>query len=266
MGEWLMPWLEGQVHALNYAVTWLAAQVSWIVTVMFDAVNRLGSALQALGAWIVAGARLIKNALAGFFRALAHLNFRAIWNALKRAYKRLKDARAWWRDHVQAPLDRIRAQIHQLYRTFFRPIINIIESMRGAVRILSIFNRRLAARLDQRLAWLESKVMWPITTMLHRLNAISSYVRALFTASGLLDRIVVIESIRRDALLVWEVLTNPRAVIYAPEKPGPPRSTRPVLREHIDDAHVYLSTGGGPLAPDIDAVLAEAREILLEVS
>ena len=259
MGEWLMPWLEGQVHALWGAVTWMAEQVNWIVTVMFDVVNRLGDALHALGAWIKTGARLIKHALSRAFNALLHLKPSAIWHALKRIKKRIDDARAWWRDHVQAPLDRIRAQIRQLYNTFFRPIINIIESMRKVVRILAIFNRRLAARLDQRLAWLESKVMWPITTMLHRLNEISSYVRALFTASGLLDRLVVIESIRRDALLVWEVLTNPRAVIFAPAKPGPPR---PTIRQTAENIDIYARTGGGDTAAimdDLDRVFRDAQ-------
>ena len=261
MGEWLMPWLEGQVRALNYAVTWLAAQVSWIVTVMFDAVNRLGDALHALGAWIVAGARLIKSALSRAFNAVLHLKPSAIWTALKRGFDRFRRALAWYQRRILAPIERLRAQIMELYRRFFRPIINMLEQLRAVARILAIFNRRLAARLDQRLAWLEGKVMLPITTMLHRLNAISSYVRALFTASGLLDRLVVIESIRRDALLVWEVLTNPKGVIYAPTKPGAPRSAR----QTADELREHLRHGTGPLAVDVDRLRQAFRDTLIEV-
>jgi len=264
--DWMIDWLMGVVSQLQGLVNWLVAMVQWLYAGLVNLANIIWEYFSHFVGWVVNGARLIKTALARAFNALLHLKPSDIWHAAKRIKKRIDDARAWWRDHVQAPLDRIRAQIHQLYRTFFRPIINIIESMRGAVRILGIFNRRLAARLDQRLAWLEGKVMWPITTMLHRLNEISSYVRAVFTASGLLDRLVVIESIRRDALLVWEVLTNPRAVIYHPTPPGPPRSAPKELHDLINAADVYLKTGGGPLAPGMDVVLSDAREILLEVS
>ena len=86
--------------------------------------------------------------------------------------------------------------------------------------------------------------MWPITTALHRLNAISSYFTALITTAGRLSRPLLLESMRRDALLVWEVLTNPRALLYSP--PQPP--LRPTVEAAGRDFREYLEQGTGPHA------------------
>lgn len=226
---------------------------------IFQAFDWVYQHLQLLLDWILRGLKALGSALWRALRALGHLNFRAIWNALKRAYERFQRALRWYQRHVQEPLDRIRRTILDLYNRFWRPILRMLDSFRVFIRLLSIFNRRLAAKLDGALFNLEAKLMYPITAMLQRVNELSSYVRAIITASGLLDRVLSLETLRRDAALVWEVLTNPRARIYEP-------IVRPETKGYSDlavDMKQFGRDGTGPVRDYIDQAQANVRDMWL---
>jgi hypothetical protein len=239
---------------------WIGNVWAWI-TWLYD--NLKAFAQWAYGAlsnafrWLGTGFRWVLRHLA----ALRHLNFSSIWAALKRAYNRLLAALAWLRKRIVDPLEAMRRQILQIYRRFFQPIIRVLDSLRVFVRFIALFNRKLAAKLDARLWSLEAKILSPITTALRRLNSISSHLGALVTALGYLDRVTLLESLRRDASLVWEVLTNPRGRIF--DKPATPAPFS--LREVHDNLATYLETGGGPMAPRVDAMYEQWRQAMLEL-
>lgn len=213
MYDWAIAWLMD-------AVNWLISAVNWLGEFFYRNLAYLWENLQALGNWVWTALKGSLSALWRGLKALAHLNFKSIWSALKRGYERIRRALDWYMRRVQAPLDRLRRQIWDVYRRFFKPILQVLDSFRVMVRVVALFNRKLAAKLDARLFSLESKLMWPITAALHRINELASYQRALVTALGYLDRVTFLETLRRDALLVWQVLTNPLGRIYA--KPTPP--------------------------------------------
>lgn len=201
-----------------------------------------------LGKWaldqvtlLLKGLRKVADVLWRGLKAVEHLNFRSIWNAIKRGYERLRRALDWYYRHVMAPLDRIRRQIWEIYARFFKPLLRILDSFRVMVRVLALFNRKLAAKLDARLLALEGKLLSPITAMLKRVNVLSSHMRALITALGYLDRMTFLETMRRDALLVWEVLTNPRGRIF--DKPTPPAARTQAQRVADTDQFVRYRTG-----------------------
>ena len=251
-----MDWLE----IIWGWLVWLASTTwSWIIW-LWDNLVVVAHFLVQVANTLLQGIVFVARSIWRGLLALRHLNFRSIWNGLKRIYQRYCDALDWWDRHVMGPIERMRAQIMQVYRIFFAPIIRLLDTFRVGVRFIALFNRRLAARLDSRLMALEGLIMAPIRTMLRRLNSLASYHRALITASGRLSRSVLLATLARDAGCVWEVLTNPRAVLYSPTPPLPGRP----FRQDLDAARLYLSTGTGPLAPDIDALLRDARELLLE--
>ena len=243
MDSWL-DWIVREIYYLEGYVKWLIAQMYWVLSQLSGALNYVWVALQAFAGWVKAGALLIKDGFLRAIRALGHLKFSDIWKALKRIKKRFDDFRDWWQRNIQGPIDRIRNQIWQIYRTFFKPILQILDTFRSMIRVVALFNRKLAAKLDHRLMVLEGKILWPITTALHRINDISSYVTALITTAGRLERTLMLESIRRDALLVWEVLTNPRRAIYSPPEPARRRTIEAAGR----DFREYLEHGTGPHA------------------
>lgn len=194
-------------------------------------------------------------------RALIHLNFRTIWNAIKRAYERVRGWYAWYLRTIQEPLDRIRRQIWDIYRRFFKPILMVIDRFRTMVRVVALFDRRLAARLDARLLSLQSALMAPLLAVLRRVNELSSYTRAFMTLLGYLDRVLILETLRRDALLVWEVLTNPLARIFAPATPTPGRS----LPQIGSDFRLFLDGGPGHYSDQADRLYTIFEDTLIEV-
>ena len=237
MIQWTIDFVEDIWLWVQNAIAYLAAVIQYV-----------WDTLVAVGQWVldhvsvlIDGLRKAARAVGRGFNAVLHLNFRKIWDAVKRGYDRLRRALDWYMKHVQGPIDRLRRQVMEIYNRFFKPILRVLDTFRVMVRMVAVFNRKLAAKLDSRLFALESKLMWPITATLKRLNELSSHLRAIITAMGYLDRVLVLETLRRDALLVWEVLTNPRGRIF--DKPTPP-ATRTVADMKID-FHVFTETGGG---------------------
>jgi hypothetical protein len=71
-----------------------------------------------------------------------------------------------------------------------------------------------------------------------------------------------LETLRRDASLVWEVLTNPRSRIYGPiVKPEP----RPSVAQTAGDIEVYAKTGAGPMLERMDALDVMFQQAQLDV-
>jgi len=245
--DWIGYWSQA---VLNVLWDW----VQWIYYNLLSFIYWAIQVLKNVFGWLGQGFRWVIRHLA----ALRHLNFNSVWSAIKRGYERLRRAFDWYLRRIQEPLDRARRQIMDIYRRFFKPIIRFLDSLRVFTRFIAIFNRKLAAKLDARLWSLEAKVMFPITYMLRRLNSLSSYQRALVTALGYLDRVTLLESLRRDALLVWEVLTNPRGRILAPRTPPPPVPSVPQRAE----LHDYISGASGEIDADREDVRAWLRDVL----
>lgn len=78
--------------------------------------------------------------------------------------------------------------------------------------------------------------------MLEQVNEVSSYFTAPIATAGRLGRTLLLEPLRRDPLLVWEVLVNPRAVLYGPAETLP----RPTVAAAGQDFREYLHFGTGP--------------------
>jgi len=191
-----------------------------------------------------------KNAVGAVVGALKSLNWGRIWKIFHSLWSKLHRAIQWYRLHVLGPIEKMRRQILDLYRKIFRPLVQLLDTLRVGVRIIGIFNRRLAAKLDAALWKLESKLLFPITAALHRINGLTSYLAALITEAGLLDRALLLESLRRDASLVWGVLTNPRGLLYT----APAPATSKTMADVVSDVHIYRTTGGGPVADYVDQV------------
>jgi hypothetical protein len=229
------------IYALQTAVAWLINAMNWVLIDFWRAFVTLWNWAVEFGGWVWGAIRTVAGGIWRALQALAHLNFSAIWQALKRAYNRVMRTITWLRRRIIEPLDRYRRLILELYNRFWKPVIRFLDSLRVFIRIIGIFNRRLAAQLDAALWRLEARILSPITAALRRINALSSQISAYFTVLGYLDRTLLLESLRRDALLVWEILTNPRGRIF--DKPKPPPS-RTVADMKID-FHVFVATGGG---------------------
>jgi hypothetical protein len=246
-----LSWVVSELIALEkYVVLRLAPVVFWCEETVF-----------VLAGWfykLVDILKLVVNAVWRALKALTHIKFASIWRAITSLASRIRRAYEWYQNHVQERIDRLRRTVRDLYNRFFKPIIKVIDSFRKVIRIIAIFDRRLAAKLDGALFKLEAKIMWPITEAMKRINLLSSYMTAIVTASGLLDRVMTLETIRRDAALVWEVLTNPRQRIFEP-------IVAPEFKSHAQDLadfRVFLKSDAGPFAERAHAAAVDFRERL----
>lgn len=185
----------------------------------------------------------------GYFKralgALGRLHFADIWNFIKRIFDRVHRLIDWYNKHVIQPWERLRAQLIALYNKYLGPIVKMLDTVRAAVRILAVFDRKLAAKIDSALWNLESKLYAPLYAALTRINAITSTMRAMITPLGLLDRSLLVQSIERDWKSIWRVLLNngklPTVVIPGTAAPA-------VWRQITIDWQQYRASGTGPFA------------------
>jgi len=252
-----MDFLDYLWSALKWVDAKLSAAIDWVWKHLVYLAKWIDGFARWVGEHFAAAARSFWRSL----KALGSLDFKTIWKKIKRAYERYQDFLDWYDRTFVQPIDRIRNQIWGIYRTLFKPILQVLDSFRVMVRMVALFNRKLAAKLDSRLFALESKLMWPITAALKRLNEISSSHRALVTRLGFLDRVTLLESLRRDASLVWEILTNPRWRLHT----DPPGITHRTLAQLDTDFQIYARTGTGPLAEQVDALDQTFREARAEL-
>jgi len=245
--DWAYTYTAGLVDSLWVWVTWLWGNIlslyNWVLNLFKEVFWWLS--------W-VAG-RLWRG-----INALLHLNFSRIWAAIKRGFERFQKILVWLRRRIFGPLDAYRKLILELYRRFWAPVIRFLDSLRVFTRILAIFNRRLAALLDQKLWAIESKLLSPITAALRRVNELSSYLGALITVSGYLDRVLLLESLRRDASMVWEVLTNPRAIFHERASPWMSSTTDGTYA----DLRQAVRTQSGPTADTALSMLDRWRSTM----
>lgn len=230
-------WIVSVAQAIWSWIVWLANNLWLVAQWVLDIAHRAFH-----------GLRYLASGLWQALRALGHLKFGQIWGAIKRGYERFLSYLEWINRKLLEPIDRLRRQILEIYRKFFQPIIRLIDSFRVMVRIIALFNKKLAARLDARLLSLEAKILAPIIYMLHRVNELSSQARAWVTALGYLDRGLLLESLRRDALLAWEVLTNPLGRLYEKRPPVQRKGTAQLGREFAD----YIHAQTGPVAVQVE--------------
>jgi hypothetical protein len=236
----ILDWLGGLGSWLTGAWQWIKQEISAVA----DWAHR---AFVSLGDWIKRWPLDLLKAV----KWLTHLRLSDVWAWLKRMHKHLTDFEAWYKKYVSGPIDAQRRKILALYDQFFRPIVGTIDTFRKLTRIVAIFDKKLAAKIDQRLMALEGWFLAPITDALKRLNQLSSWARAITTELGYFDRTTELESLRRDCKQVWQVLTNPRGIF--PTQPIPFTASDP--KAPVINLLDYLQSKSGPYVDSTDTAV-----------
>jgi hypothetical protein len=228
---------------LSTLYSWAKSAVHWLADHLHSFIGALVSHLGVIGHLL----RAIPSAIVRGLKALRHFNWHGLWGKLQSWYKAYQRWTKKVHDLFFGPLDTLRKIINSIYDTFFRPLITIIDNARRLVQIIGIFDRKLAAQLDQKLWALEGKLLYPITALTQRVNRMSSYFSSIITTLGLLDRPLLLESIRRDCSQIWHVLLNP-----LDRKPKPVTAAQPRTDVQVQDSYrQYLKTGTGDYAAPI---------------
>jgi hypothetical protein len=183
-------------------------------------------------------------------RALRHLNFTEIWHAMQRVYDYYCRFRTWWKKYIEGPIEAYRKFLLGIYRQFFAPIIGVLDLVRSVARIIGIFNRKLAAKLDAAIWKVEGWILKPITIAMRRINGIASIVYAIITITGRFDATVFVRSVERHIHDLHAALLG---LPWKSTKPLGPDSLT-VAMQARQDFLAWVQTESGPIQDRIEAM------------
>jgi hypothetical protein len=159
---------------------------------------------------------------------------------------------------------KIREQIMLIYNVYFRPIIQVIETMRRMLAILKLANIKWADKLDARLARLEGKIIGVLQEMLAWTNKLPGWFNVLLTAKYLLQYPIFSNSMDAYAGTWVKQFYNAQSKPLTPEEQAaiaaaPPAKPVAVVLGEVRD---YLTAGAGPAALPTAEALAHIRAAL----
>ncbi len=207
---------------------------------------------------------VLKSAVSGVLKALrtlTHFKWRELWHLLKKGYDQWRKWVKWYQDHVLGPIRRMHRQLMEIYNRIFRPVLEILDMLRRTVGIIGIFNRKLARKLDSALWGLESRLLDPWYRAMRRLNSLSSWAMAIITRSGLFDRTIFVQTLRRDWKSVWKVLLNNGHFPSA----GAPRVPFAGLADVHQNFMQYYRDRSGPLRDEVDSIQRDFEDIRAQI-
>jgi hypothetical protein len=187
-------------------------------------------------------------------KAIAHWK---IWAELKTWYDRFKKWRDWYKQHVLAPMQKMRKMQQDLYNQFFRPLLKVVDDLRRITSIVGIFNRKLANKLNYQFLRVESYLLAPLNKITSRVNGLGRALTGIVTPLGYLDRATLLNSVWRDAALIKEILHNP----YEQHPAAATLPAGPTISDRVGWTLEYAGSGSGPYAADVDAGVANYQTL-----
>lgn len=285
--------LKSEAETLRAVVPWLLCGIAWLLDtwqvngelrIQGAFLAAIWAAISLIGTWIASNAVtvaitvgqaafMVARAIAEFGIILGHLLARvpallkSFWTSILRPsmtwFFDQIEAFAHWLDDTFAPLVRIindiRTWVDKFWATYIQPILDAIEITRRALQILEKFGIDLAAKLDAELAKLEDKIMTPILEIRQALNTALNWINRIVTLDGLLQRVMLLQSIARD---IKEVTALWWQAVHRALTPGEDEDyQRPVPRVTVSQANVdareYVLYRRGPDVARIDEHAAD---------
>jgi len=246
-----------QSIALTSAVNRLAKQMA----AMFTFMNFLGNIVGILVSVVKDLLTRLEAIVSTIWNALKKLGLSKIYHWLQMLFCLYQRLHSWLEKYVICPLKQEEAFLLELYNTYILPIVKLMNDLERLTQIIGIFDKKLAAKIDQALWNLELKITSPILRAMQRVNVMASYIEAMLTLGGYFDRLTQLSSIWRDAGLIRSILHNPyqqQVTIGAPAPEIP-------LNIQVAPFVQYLKSGDGPWADDINTDGLHLQQYLTEL-
>jgi len=174
-----------------------------------------------------------------------------IWAELKNWYTRFKQWRDWYKQHVMGPMQAMQKMQRQLFDTYLKPLLTLVDHIRQLTSIIGIFNKKLADKLNFQFLRVEAFLLTPFNMMTSRVNALGGALTGIMTYLGYFDRGTLLNSVWRDAGLIKEILHNPYE-----QHPGSYTLTPATsITDMQSNTRQYLDSDSGPYAADVDQTI-----------
>lgn len=158
-------------------------------------------------------------------------------------------------------LDRVKGYIRRIYDRFIKPVLDVIEIMRRVFRLLGYLGIDWARALDRKLGQLENLITLPFEWVVGKINELIGVINRIVTADGLLQRLVLINSLLRDYPMTTNMWWNGQ-IRPLHDYEAARYSKRPLqvpTDQAIRDLDQHLTTRDADVSPLIDEVAASIR-------
>jgi hypothetical protein len=114
----------------------------------------------------------------------------------------LEALRQWLYDHFKPLIDflhRLLLLQQQFFKTYLRPILNLIINLRRFAQLLRIFHLHFLDKLDAKLGGLEARILGNFGITRQWINRLLTYIELILTADGFLRRTLFMSSLGYSA-------------------------------------------------------------------
>ena len=260
-----------------------SAVFGFVISALVAAGEAIGSAagyiavhLEAVVAWLLTTVKWLTGHVADILQSTGAM-FARVWDGLKAYYNavlkpfalevyglftRVRD----WLTKIFTPildwLQRARKYLLELWNDWVKPVLDIVDIVRGGLRVLGDLGVEWAKELDQRLAEYESLVTENFLKILAPLNKAIDVVNSIVTGDLLLQRIPFLSTLYRDITYVRAAVLQAMLDLRA----HPPPAQLTVVDDAKKKADAYSASavafardGSGPYA-EIGARLTQLRK------
>lgn len=241
------------VAAIIEVAKWIADEASSLAIVIWNVLKVCGTTFLRIGQAV--GHVAVK--LWGFFRSFYSAVLKPF---VQWTWKEIQRLHSWLVKEFTPILDNLRTLrtwILKHYDKWLRPIIETIVVLRLVLHTLATFHVPFATAIERKLADLEERLTAPIRLALAKINEAVSWIDRIVDRPGLFQRLTLIESAWHYSGDLWNVLLKhqPAGVSADGNAQLRARTVKPLDAATLgDQLGQYYKSGGGPLAPAIDAV------------
>jgi hypothetical protein len=217
---------------------------------------------------IYKGLKETAKALARNVRAIARLLRDGVKTFVRWAVRHIEALHKYLKDKLGPALrflEKLRKRIDAFYKTYVRPVLDVIDFIRQLNAILEVFHVHVLSSLDALLAAVERKIDTVYSTVVANINRIDNFLDLVIGLDGLYQRVTLMTSLSRyrgswvagfwNGQIDTVTIGAKRAAIAPPAAPEDP------------------DVGGAELArfyqgqrSDLDDALPDLRDVFLEAS
>lgn len=183
----ILGYLLGLVDSI---VSYLGGLIDYIAQFVQYVADVLYGYIAAIVSYLVAGFKIILSFLYHAIDDLIHGRFQDLWND----YLKFRQALQAWLAPLRAAIDQYRKIWHQIYNTYFRPVLQMIGALRKILAVFRVLGFKWAQQLDNYLADAEAKIIGAYQKVLQAINRHADILELLASPLGFLRIVPLIHS------------------------------------------------------------------------
>jgi hypothetical protein len=253
----LFSFLWGGISA---AIEAAVVVLQWAVTALWAFATATYNALITLGSHVLSGFQKAWDFLRSTYEDVLQPAWQKFWQLFDRV-------RSWLKD-VFGPVFRflyaVRDEILKFYRTWIKPVLDVIDAARQVLKVLEALHLKFAFAIDHWLGELEHWINAPFQLVLSKLNEVIGWVNRIATVNGLLQRVAFIRTLERDVAYVNRVLMNSKTRPLTGDEQGDVTALvrGPSVKATTETLVAYFEHGDADLQALFDSSLAVWQDVL----